>query len=263
MVGSQTRYRTAIAALLFLLVGVLFLVLSANVFDGVLSVLSAHVGSFVIASVAMALIFEFWQLRALLDDLFAQIRAAEQIKEAGLTGFTVSFHDRIPWEDLFNESNRLDVVVAYARTWRNTHERKLRDFLDDPDAILEVVLPDPGFDLAVGEMAHRFELEKDELVRRIQQAKEWFEQLGNRGRGEVRVYYLRRALVYSMYRFNNKCIVASYRHRPERGEIVTVMGERGGSLYKWTRDEWYGMVRGGVESGLTEQVHPRLVEPEG
>src|SRR6185436_2828221 len=103
-----------------------------------------------------ALIFEFWQLRNLLNDLFQLSRISEQLQRAKVSGFSVSFHDNIPWEDLFRESHHLDMMVAYASTWRNAHRSKIEEFLRREDAELTVVLPDPQVPSTMTELGMRF-----------------------------------------------------------------------------------------------------------
>jgi hypothetical protein len=253
---SHSGLRTVAVALLFLLLGSLTLVAGANASQLWLSTLLSNIGAFVIASVAMALIFEFWQLRGLLNDLFAAAKVSEQLQRAQLSGFSVSFYDNIPWDELFRESNRLDLMIAYGTTWRNTHLTRLRRFLERKDAKLKIVLPDPVSHSTVDELARRFSFNHDEMRRRIEEAFEFFKALGENAGGEVEIYYCIKAPLFTFYRFNNRVVFATYRHRLGRGPILTLVGNRGGEFYEWVRDEWYGITRDGVNAGITRRVYP-------
>lgn len=248
---ERSTERTIIVALAFLIVGFLLLTFGSNVEPKWLSALAVNVGSFIIASVVMAVIFQFWQLRGLIDDLFRQARVAEQIQRAQLSGFSVSFYDNVPWDEMFNESNRLDLMVAYAATWRNTHQARLERFVSRNDSGLEVVLPDPEVTPTLEELARRFNMSPEEVRQRIIDATEFFKRLGTNARGVVRIYYHVRAPQFTFYRFNNRAVFATYRHRPGRGPILTLVSKRGGEFYEWIRDEWYGITRDGCGSGLT------------
>lgn len=254
---ERSLLRTVIIALTALLIGVFLLVLGENAESRWLATLATNVGSFVIASVVMAVIFEFWQLRGLLEDLFAHAGVSEQLKRARITGFSTAFHaqEQIPWPKLFAESNRLDILFAYGRTWRNSYHQELAQFVSRPDAELEVVLPDEGCEAVIDEMALRFEITNAELKDRIREAENFFRRLGAEAQGTVRVYRFAKALMFTFYRFNNRVVFATYRHRADRGPIVTMLGDRGGELYEWLREEWYGIVKQGQERGTTTLVY--------
>ncbi len=97
---ERTVLRTVVVALTLLLVGVLMLVYAESEADGWTHVLPLQVGSFIIASVVLALIFEYWQLRGLLEDLYIQAGITREIRAAGIVGFTTIFHAKVDWDDL-------------------------------------------------------------------------------------------------------------------------------------------------------------------
>ncbi len=164
---EHSTQNTIIAALGALVFGGLLLVIGAHVEVSWISILLLNVGSFIIASVVMTLIFEFWQLRGLIKDLFRHAQVAEQLQRSQLSGFSVSFHDNVPWNDLFSESNRLNLFVAYATTWRNAHLAKLQHLVATEGAQLEVVLPDPDLPEILTELGKRFSARPDEIKSRI------------------------------------------------------------------------------------------------
>lgn len=238
----RARDRTFLVAIGGVLIGSAILVLGSNLPRGWLSTLLVNSGSFVIASVAMALIFEFWQLRTLLEDLYDHARITTQLRQAKLAGFSVAFHDGVPWEQLFADSSSLRMMVAYAATWRNSQQTRLEAFLAKPGSVLEVVLPNPGVEQVVAELATRFGASPSDLAARIQEAVAFFQDLQSRANGVVRVFLYGRAPHYTFYLFDRRAVFTTYRHRPGRGPILTLLADRGGEMYTWLRDECESLV---------------------
>lgn len=253
--SERYKLRTAIAALTLILAGVLLLALGANVKVQWLSLLANGLGSFLIASVAIGLIFEFWQLRGLLDDLNEQARIIHEVAAARLSGFSASFYDSVPWEKLFLESTRLDMVFAYAATWRNAHQNHLERFLRRRDTQVQVVLPDPNQNVVINEMAHRFGTTPEQLKARIAEAEDFFRTLGSAAQGTVRIFHFGRSFTLTLYRFNSRAVLTTYRLPPNRGSVLTLVGDRGGELYEWVRDQWYGILKDGQEQGITQLIY--------
>lgn len=227
--------KTIIALLIGLLLGVLLLVFANR--DGVFH----DIGAILTTSVTMSLIFQLWLLKDLLRDLFDNVRSAEHWSRSGLSGFYLDFHDeKLPWADLFEKSDQLSIVVAYARTWRNTHQTQLTNFIRSPRRTMEVILPDPASDDSMVEYGRRFDTTADEMRKRVYEAIDFFKGLSEIAdqNSSVAIYLFRRTFQLSFYRFSQGAIVASYSHRRERGGIITLLADRGGDLYKWTGDEW-------------------------
>lgn len=224
---------TIIALLIGLLIGILLLVFANR--NGILH----DIGAILTTSVTMSLIFQLWLLKDLLRDLFDNVRSAEHWSRSGVLGFYTNFHD-IPWADLFTKSDRLSLMVAYARTWRNTHQAELNDFVSVPGRSIEVILPDPTSDTSMIEYGRRFNTSSDEMAERVKEAIEFFTALRKNAhqQSKVTIYLFQRTFQFSFYQFSQGAVVASYSHRRERGGIITLLADRGGDLYRWTGDEW-------------------------
>ncbi len=254
---KKAKNTTIVASIIGILFGAILMLIGQSTSINWLCVLLTHTGSFVIASVAIALIFQFWQMRGLLEELLSATRWAEQIEASGISGFSTNFHDSVQWDKFFDRkrSNRLNIMFAYASTWRNAHQQHLEEFLSDGQTKVEVVLPDPEVTVIMEEMAFRFSMSVNELKNKIHDAFLFFKNLGDNTPGEVRIYYIPRALTFSFYRFNNHVVLASYRHRPTRGSIMTLTAERGGDLYGWIREEWYGIVGNNEVAGIAREAY--------
>jgi len=177
--SSRSNSTTIIIALSATLAGILMLIIGDDVETEWLSTLLLNVGAFVLASVVLALFFERWQLRSLLDDLYDEAQITDQLRRSGITGFSATYYDSVPWGRLFQESSKVNVVFAYSSTWRNSHRLQLKDFLLRQDSHLEVVLPNPENEIVVRGLALRFgHMEPEDLQARIIEARDFFCGLG-------------------------------------------------------------------------------------
>lgn len=254
------KARSWVAALGGLIVGVVLIWISAEVRNSSprLSIFLQHVGSFIIASVVIGLIFQFWQMRGLLEDMWEEHDIVKSLRTAKLSRFDLEFEEAdISWAQYFRDSDRVNLMFAYASTWRGRHRRQLRRFVEDRGSNLSVILPDPQDEFLMRTFARRFEQLEPQGVRdRVIAAQDYFRDLGDRGEADVKIYALARPMVFSFYQFNTDVVMATYRHRAERGVVITMVGERGGKLYKFLQDEWNWLVHQGVEEGVTRIVYP-------
>ena len=96
------------------------------------------------------------------------------------------------------------------------------------------------------EFGRRFQVSPDEVRGRIMEAIAFFVDLRAQAhqRSEVKIYLVAQTLQFSFYQFNRRVVFASYKHRPGRGSIITLLADRGGELYSWISDEWDGIAGG-------------------
>lgn len=255
---SRLQDRTFLLAVLGILVGGVLLVIGANVSPTWLSILLFNVGAFVIASVAMALIFQFWQLRSLLDDLYEHARITTQLRQARLSGFSVAFHDGVPWEELFTGSASLQLMVAYAATWRNAQQARLEALVDKAGSRLEVILPNPEAVEVCEELGRRFDTNVDETKKRIEEAIQFYRVLQSRTKGTMRIYLYNRPPLFTFYIFDRRAVFTTYRHSRGRGPILTLMADRGGEMFTWLTEEWNAIT--GAESKSSGVVRELTLE---
>ncbi len=246
--------RTAVVALLGLLAGGLLIIISLQLPDRWYGTLLNHLGTILIASIALVLIFDYWQKDALFRELFRHARSATELQAARIAGFSSSFQDQIPWEDLFGKSTHLDILFAYGATWRNTHSHRIDALLARDRARLGVVLPDPEDADTVRELSTRFRLSADDVRAKIEEAIMFFTAKRTKHPGKVRIYLLGRAPTHTIYRFNNEAVLALYTHRRERTGVPTFLVERGGDLYEFLRSEWYSLTEEGVRHGDVREL---------
>ena len=180
-----------------------------------LSIFLQYVGSFLIASVVMALVFQFWQIKGLLADMWEEADIVKSLRSARLSRFALGFQEAdVPWTRLFRESDHVTVLFIYGRTWLGWHLDHLRAFLRDENVRLDVILPDPKNASLMQALALRF-LSADEIKTRIEATMREFAKLSEQGKGKVSLFAFSRPMVYSCYRFNTHAVLATYRHELE------------------------------------------------
>ncbi len=50
----------------------------------------------------------------------------DPLKQAGLADGSLSFYNEIEWRNLFENTKNVDLLFAYARTWRNNNRVELK-----------------------------------------------------------------------------------------------------------------------------------------
>jgi hypothetical protein len=246
--------RTLIVAIPLFLVGIFLIILSANVQKPWLATPLVNIGSFLLASVVLAIIFEFLQKRTFLEEVFEEARIVGQVREAKLSGFSTQFHDGVPWAELFQKNTHLQAMFAYASTWRNVHQEHIRRFLEQKSSSLSVILPNPEIPAIVDELGLRFQTNGDEVAARIRDAQAFIEDLARKYPGQINLYFVDRSPTFTFYIFETDVVFSTYRHRPDRGPIITLMGSRGGDLYRFVRDEWRGLTDEETNGGIVRKV---------
>ena len=104
---KQGSKRTAIGALALLVVGGVFIWGAAetrDLQDPRLSILLQHFGSFILASIVIALVFQFWQVQGLLEDMWEEAEIVKSLRSARLSRFDLEFEEAdVPWAKYFRE----------------------------------------------------------------------------------------------------------------------------------------------------------------
>jgi hypothetical protein len=207
-----------------------------------------NVGSLLLVTVVITILWELWGKRAFLDEVLAKAQVSKEIAFAGITKITDSFHHDIDWRSYFRTVNKLDIFFAYARTWRNTYTQELQEVASREDARIRVVLPDPENEQTVIELARRFNYTPEELRTLIREAETQFRSLrssiGAKG-AHIDIWFLPAAPLFTFYRFDRIAILALYSHCRERVPVPTFVCEMGGTLYDYIRKEFEAMIRQG------------------
>lgn len=251
-----TSYRTYVVALVIGAVGVV-LILLAELLGWQnrlwIQTLLRDFGSLLIASVAVAIVWELSSKRSFYAEALSASRLIDDITESGLIGASAKWHGNIDWQRLFRSTNHLQILFIYARTWRNTHRVDLIDFAMRANTNAIIVLPDPNNETLLGAIGQRISKEAQEVRSSILEAQNDFIEVFNRtgiARQKLEIWYLPYFPAYSYYRFGEKAIFTVYQHRRERIEVPTFVMESGGTLYEFFEREFESIVSGENPIGI-------------
>lgn len=256
--GSQKKITTlqiVLTAIVVVIFGLLLIVIAEinalwfwigqeNIQSVVQSVLS-DIGSLLLASVAISLLWELVGKRAFLDEILSKVRLSQDVISTGIIKITSDFQDDIDWNSLFHHVNDLDIFFLYGQTWRGTHAVRLQKAARR-HVNIRVVLPDPDDDISVSELARRIVTTKEEVQKRIREAEVAFKNLKKEG-AKVSIWFLPRLPLFSFYRFDHTIVFALYTNDPSQKTIPAFLLKEGGSLYEFAQAEFSAMTN---ENGL-------------
>lgn len=184
---------------------------------------------------ATGLVTFAWELhgrRQFADETMALAGLSQDLKRAGIVRVANQYlEDQQLWNDLFRDVHKLDILVAYASTWRNAHRARLETVAKNPSARIRVFLPDPGDDQTIQNLAQRFSTDADDLRRKIREAIRDFEDLRRPKGAKVEIRLRTGDLVYSCYRFDSQAVITLYSHARKRQSQVPMFLVRQGDLF--------------------------------
>lgn len=262
-----TNMRTYIASGSIFILGLILLIWGENfnVENGRLwlkSVIS-NFGALLIASVSIAMLWELFSKRSFLDELLAKTGLAEDLRTAGVTGFSLVPVRGPDFPKIISSSERLDIFVCYANTWRASFEEDLKKLALKRGCRIRLIVPDPENKEIMKDLAKRFNAKDAETMEsRIKGAigeyKALFGSVNNPSL-DFSVWIHDETPVSSFYRFDRCAVVTLYKHAKGRGNSPTIVAERGGALYSYIENEIDSMVKGiGIYPQLARQIFPEI-----
>ncbi len=224
----------------------------------------SNFGALLIASVSIAMLWELFSKRAFLDELLAKTGLAEDIRTVGVTGVSLNPVRGPDFTKIIRSSERLDIFVCYANTWRATFEEDLRFLAAKKNCRIRLIVPDPDNQEIMKDLAKRFNAnDSATMERRIRQAIEEYKALFSSVSNfslDFSIWIHDETPVSSFYRFDRCAVITLYKHAKGRGNAPTIVAERGGALYTYIESEIDSMVRG-IEpyKQLARKIFPNSV----
>jgi hypothetical protein len=219
--------------------------------------IATEVGSALFVSVVLGIFWDAFGKRAYADELLEKAGIAQSINTAGIRRFTFFRSPELSWNDLFNKTNKLDIFVVHASTWRNTHVDEIINMLEDKKASLRIVLPDPDNERVIGELASRFVMDELEVQNKIREAASFFSERRTKARGTVEVRFTTQTPLYSYYIFSTGGIFAFFNHKAGKEEPVPALQcDNHGTFYRYLAkqfEELYTNARTSVVDEFTDQ----------
>jgi hypothetical protein len=212
------------------------------------AVVLREIGVLLFATVALTLLWDLVGKRAFADEILAKANMSRDLADAGINVFTADFRDhRIPWPELFKCSNKLDIFVSYASTWRNIHLSEIEHLLSRRDGRVRVILSDPENDDLLEVLAKRFGKEKEFLKKQIEESiKFWQERnqeskAGKDDKDKVEIYLTPIAPFFTFYLFTAKAVAAFYNHRMGRIPVPAFVCDEEGYMFRYLSEEFEGI----------------------
>ncbi|MFO0099254.1 MAG: hypothetical protein ACK52E_14505 [Aphanizomenon sp.] len=250
---------TALLSLIFFFSGFVLMLWAAN--DAVWSKipqwknLVESLGSLLFGTGLITFSWDLFGKRAFTEELLSLVKISQELATAGIIQVVPSFQSqKIDWESLFAQTTNFDLLSISSSTWRNQHFTELEMLAKKPNSRIRVLLPDPNHDHTVTEIAYRMDGQPNDVVNRIKDTINFFESLSkNYPNAQIQVWLIKQAPLFSIYRFNNKVIVAFYSHRRKRIEIPTFICREEGTLFGFFIDEFEAMLDG---NNLSTRIIP-------
>lgn len=197
-----------------------------------------QLGGLLVATGLVTVAWETFGRRQFTREVLSLANLSTDLKNSGIVRISDQYLDDVElWARLFRDVKRLDIVVAYASTWRNTHRQRLQSAAQTKGARIRVFLPDPDDDLTMRTLAHRFNMEVDTLRGKVAEAKLDFESLPVAESASLTVFLRPGDLVYSAYRFDSNAVVTLYSHSRERQSSVPMFVVEGGTLFRFVKND--------------------------
>lgn len=255
-VAAATNARVLLAAGIGVVVGVFALWSAARDGWGSLSPtwgsVVSNVGGLVVATSVLALLWELAGKRAFATEVMATANLSTDVVHAGLRRVTNQYLEDVAWADLFEGASKVDIVVAYASTWRNTHRGRLGRVAKRGSARIRVFLPDPDDDMTMRVLADRFSMTPPELQSKIREAIRDFSALAVESGTDLRVFVRAGDAVFSCYRFDGRAVLTLYSHARVRRSSVPTLVVQEGDLFSFVYDEIKSIAE------QSRQVFPQL-----
>jgi hypothetical protein len=253
-----TNLRTIVSSIILCLSGLLLL-FASEYLDWTnalwLQSLSRDIGSLLIASIAIALVWELFSKRAFYAEALSASKLVDEIVVTGLIGASAKWQGNIDWSKLFHVAQSVKIFFIYGRTWRNTYREQIDEFASRPNTNATLILPDPDDSIVMTSISQRTGTPTDELANRVREStKDFIEIFKKHGEQKLSIWYVRFAPTYSYYCFDDTAIFTLYQHRLERVEVPTFVIEKGGTLYDFFRDEFESFTDGASPRG--RKVYP-------
>ena len=210
------------------------------------------VGDLIFVTGLLSLLWELIGKRVFLEEILAKTRVAQEIQAAGILNVTPNFRAGINWQELFKKTRHLDILVSYARTWRNNNLESLRALASHDDARIRLLLPDPEDATAIAALAQRYSTDPEDVRRRIQETIDAFLALGPEARATIEIWLLKAPPVYTMYCFDSVAVLSIYNHQVDRSPVPALTVEEGGELYRFVRDDFEKLLR----DPRVRRIHP-------
>jgi hypothetical protein len=177
---------------------------------------------------------------ALTVAIAAAVRAdlSESIRASGVHDVFRRFYTDVPWNQLLPGTAEFDLIVSYARTWKNTYREQLKQIAANPRARIRVVLANPENQALIEELSRRYGLSSGDVKSYAQESLADFTTLLGSGTAECHIRVSDRPCLYTYYRFDDVLILSLFPNTNVRTDRPGFVLRGDGTLSRFLRDEF-------------------------
>lgn len=234
-------WQTVVVCLLAFMIGLLLIYIAGDpdrfqAHPGLRALLNG-LGGILAVSVGIGTVLNLLGKRALMREIFETAGLSRDVEMSGLRRIGMDYTTEPEWQECFSATRKLDLFFAYGRTWRNLNLTRLEALAAIKGAEINVYLPDLDDDLTHHILTTRFNMTSETLRGAVDEAREAY--LGMRVEGGAKVSVYRRPgdHTFSCYRFDTVAVLALYKHKKSRGDVPTLVVNKGGMLYEFVNEE--------------------------
>lgn len=194
---------------------------------------------FFLGTGVLAVIWEFLNKRAFLEEILRKVDVSEDVQVARFLKFATHF-DKVDWKRYLEGTRDLDIFFANGDGWEKLVTPDLPPFLARSDTKLRLILPDVRSERVVAAVAVRNGRTSDVQTTRLEQANlRWSESFRSSGNSKHSLIPVTIAPQYTLYIFDQVAIISLYTYSPdETAKWPFIICEKGGSLYKAMKNEF-------------------------
>ncbi len=194
-------------------------------------------GGILAVSVGIGTVLNLLGKRALMREIFETAGLSRDVETSGLRRIGMDYTTEPEWQEYFSATRKIDLFFAYGRTWRNLNLPRLEAVAAVKGAEINVYLPDLDDQLTCDVLATRFNMTSEALRGAVDEAREAYLGMRVKGGAKVSVYKRPGDHTFSCYRFDTVAVLALYKHKKARGDVPTLVVNKGGTLYAFVEEE--------------------------
>ena len=240
--SSKTRIKVLIC-IIVLLIGIIVAVAIDYFFGDIENIWVAIGFELAFTFISVVGVSGLWEMlgkRDFAEEVLELAGVAGDIQKSGIIGFYEKFTD-IKWDEIFNGAKEISLMFTYAYSWRNNNRQGLKDVSNKKNSQLVVLLPDYSIpevcdmcdrDFLYGHHAEKgSENAKKTTENEIKQAVEDFKKLN------ADIYLYPGNLKTTYYFFDDKCIIAPFKHGKDKYCVPAILCREGGALFEFCKKD--------------------------
>jgi hypothetical protein len=170
-------------------------------------------------------------------DALRDLKGSHRRRQGLLVDRIEFFEDVSPdFDRMFAGAKRITTFFIHSRRWREDYTSRLREFLARPATMLTAILPEPN-DSLLREMFLRNFADGPQIPVLMEDACCFYAELDREFPGKVSVLFAKTYPTYSLYRFDDRAIVAMYPTTARKKSVPTFIVRRGSGFGDFVDDD--------------------------